>query len=831
MFTIMKQPDYTRDPFSVKLSRNGGFIHFSAVTVAIGLLYVVLGKLSLFASLPPVNIAVTWLPSGVAAAAVLLYGVRGLPGILLGAAILVFVHGDGFLGPIVFEGRVLGEAVLIIAGAGLFAHSSNPFVKTTDVVVFLLISAGACFITSVLGILMLRSLGYMGWEAFHDYWWRWWLSDSAGIVIVTPITVFLCREKDGVATLKGMVGEMIILLVILFAAAFLVLSDPLSLDVVQELPYVLMIFLLWAAFRMGSLMTVFVSICIAVMAFWGALHDSGPFVGHDLGHTYFSMQVYIWILGATGLIVSTLMREQKAIQASLTLSDERFRTALKNSFITVATQDGDLRYTWIYNAPRGMANDEFIGQKDSEIFPDDGGHLLEKMKEEVMVQGIGISGQVETRICGERAVYSVTIDPVVDDGGRRSGVMSAMANITDRKKAEEEMDRRNRELIALSQMSATLNRTLDIQNMAESALDTLIHLDMFRQRPGGIIFLTSQWSDEFRPVAHRGMPEELPCLVTLPKMGHCACGVAIQENRVIVSHDTTGDGHFENRCRRTIRGCNVCIPVRSKGKVTGLVYLFLDEDDKITDSDIAALVSLCDRIGSALENGRLFEEIRGQKEALRYLAARMGQIEEDQKKRLARDLHDKVGQNLTALGINLNLISVLMPPEPDDAVGRRLEDSRMLVEETTRLVRDVMSDLRPSVLDDFGLVAALRWYGERFSLRTGIGVTVDAEEMKPRMEPEKESVFFRVFQEAMNNVAKHSEAREVKIGVQSTERNVVLIVDDDGKGFDMDTVIGDHVLPTFGVVTMKERMEGINGTARIESTRGKGTRVYIEAPR
>jgi two-component system sensor histidine kinase UhpB len=213
-------------------------------------------------------------------------------------------------------------------------------------------------------------------------------------------------------------------------------------------------------------------------------------------------------------------------------------------------------------------------------------------------------------------------------------------------------------------------------------------------------------------------------------------------------------------------------------------------------------------------------------EQLRDLSARLADIQETERKRIAHELHDQVGQNLTALGINLNVLRAYLVEAPESALAC-LNDSLVLVKETTHRVRDVMSELRPPELDDYGLLAALRWYTDLVASRTGLVIAVQGEEPDPRLPSQYETALFRIAQEALTNVARHSQAAQVTVTVRIEEDSVHMIIADDGVGFDPQTLDGSGAAPHWGLLTMRERAQAIAGLCRIESSPGQGTQVIV----
>jgi two-component system sensor histidine kinase UhpB len=139
-----------------------------------------------------------------------------------------------------------------------------------------------------------------------------------------------------------------------------------------------------------------------------------------------------------------------------------------------------------------------------------------------------------------------------------------------------------------------------------------------------------------------------------------------------------------------------------------------------------------------------------------------------------------------------------------------------------------MANLRPPVLDDYGLVAALHWYGEHFTGRTGIAVAVEGEEPAPRLAAHVENALFRIAQEALTNAAKHAQATQVTVAVEAGGGNLRLAIADNGSGFDVDNTTEPNVSRGWGLLTMTERAEAVGGRCRIETGPGQGTHVIVE---
>jgi PAS domain S-box-containing protein len=412
------------------------------------------------------------------------------------------------------------------------------------------------------------------------------------------------------------------------------------------------------------------------------------------------------------------------------------------------------------------------------------------------------------------------------------GVFAAARDMTHYKEAQKEVERRNQELIAINIISRTVSQSLELKEMLNNALKELLSLSFFRGEAGGMIFLSDDRSSGLSVIVHEGIPESHPCLSLPVKPGECLCGLAFSSEDLIISHEKGMDERHTRRCHGLTQRADVCIPLRARDSVVGILYLALPEVfGDLTDSGADFLVSIGGQIGIAIDNARLYEAVRQQHEQLRDLTYRLGDVEESERRELARELHDKVGQNLTALGISLNILKAQLSQDEPGQVWSRLDDCLDLIGETTARIRDVMVELRPSVLDDYGLLSALRWYSAQFSSRTGIQVKVEGDEKMERLGISAENALFRIAQEALTNVAKHAEASQATINLGAEDGYACLEIFDNGKGFNKEKTSAKSDVGTWGLLAMHERALRAGGRFRIESHIGKGTRVVVEVDR
>ena len=207
---------------------------------------------------------------------------------------------------------------------------------------------------------------------------------------------------------------------------------------------------------------------------------------------------------------------------------------------------------------------------------------------------------------------------------------------------------------------------------------------------------------------------------------------------------------------------------------------------------------------------------------VRTLAATAERSREAERTRIAREIHDELGQALTGVKMDLAWMRSRLPQ--DGAMGERIEAMGELLEDAVQIGRRISSDLRPGVLDDLGLVAALQWQAREFTKRTGIAVRIDAPE-DVTLPDERATAAFRISQEALTNVSRHSAATRVQVEVTVEDHTLNVMIRDNGCGFD-----GAAKAGSFGLLGMQERAEAWGGAVRVESAVGAGTTVTLRLP-
>lgn len=220
------------------------------------------------------------------------------------------------------------------------------------------------------------------------------------------------------------------------------------------------------------------------------------------------------------------------------------------------------------------------------------------------------------------------------------------------------------------------------------------------------------------------------------------------------------------------------------------------------------------------------EKLKNSNTQLQKLTAHLQIIREEERTSIAREIHDELGQQLTAIKIDTSWVSKKLITD-NTQIAERISNMLRLIDDTIKTVRRISSDLRPGILDDLGLIAALEWQGEDYEKRTGIKWRFHPNVKDIAIDPKISTNLFRIFQEAFTNIIRHSGATEVDASVELKDENLILVIKDNGQGFDVDVSRKNN---SWGIIGMKERAIIINAELIIESEKLKGTTVTLKVP-
>jgi signal transduction histidine kinase len=376
----------------------------------------------------------------------------------------------------------------------------------------------------------------------------------------------------------------------------------------------------------------------------------------------------------------------------------------------------------------------------------------------------------------------------------------------------------------LREASAALTSTLDLQPVLDNILVYLAKVVPYDR--ASVLLLME---DRLQQVAGRGFAAASETAVAYPADSVWFAQLQHTRQPLIVADQSTEPNPESLELSPRPNSNWMGVPLIVRGELIGSLTLEQPPATPYGPAEAALAQTFANQAAVAIHNAQLFDAVQQKSAELRALAARLAEAQETERKKIARELHDQIGQNLTVLSVSMNLVRLQFSEVLGDSGRTRLEEALKLVEQTTRDIRDVMADLRPSVLDDYGLMAALRWYGPHFAKQTGVAVVVTGEELAPRLPALAETALFRIVQEALTNVARHAQATQVLLTLQAEGEVARLVIADDGQGF-----VSEAPRPPghgWGLINMRERAQAVGGRLQVESLPGEGTHVIVEVPR
>jgi PAS domain S-box-containing protein len=413
-----------------------------------------------------------------------------------------------------------------------------------------------------------------------------------------------------------------------------------------------------------------------------------------------------------------------------------------------------------------------------------------------------------------------------------------------------ELDRRHRELAAVNASMTAVSRALDLKDVLQSIVDAARDLVHARYAALGVVggngritdFITSGITAEER-VAIGPLPE-----------GHGLLKALIVDATPLrvenIGADRRSHGFPPNHPPMTnLLG----VPIVGHGVVRGNLYLTdkIDESE-FSEDDERLLLLLASHAAVAIENAHLYDDVRSARDQLRIwnrdleaivadrtreierlsreTTTRVLQAQEEERKRIARELHDETAQSLATLLINLDLLKPFVTPDNEPLVAG-LDRLGTTLQRTLEEVRALAHDLRPTILDDFGLAAAIKWYAGEWRETFAVPVDVDLDGLGDEpLAPTLEVVLFRIVQEALMNAGKYAHASHVAIKVTRSPDSVLLRIADDGIGFDPEARERPTQHGGLGLFGMQERAALVGGTLTIESGPGRGTTITVVCP-
>ncbi len=502
-------------------------------------------------------------------------------------------------------------------------------------------------------------------------------------------------------------------------------------------------------------------------------------------------------------------------------------TALHSAENGVVITDNEGNIQWSNPAfayTTGLTHTELIGRnlrsfERKPLEPIDEGDRWET----ILSGKVWMEGVSNYEADGELHLKEQIITPVRNAKGVISHLIFIEKDVTERYELEKTTE-------TLATAALALNQSLRVEDVLDVLLDFLMAFVVYTN--GAIILLhhNSRWAVR----AHRGPAfskrfGSRAFFVEIDVLESSQIQQLLETQQTVVLEDTAVcPAPYPLSDEQNGRNW-LGVPFVINGKVIGFCVLDKDEPQFFTSQHIRVIEALVSQAASAVENARLFEQVQAGQEHLKFLSHRLVEVQETERRYIARELHDEAGQALASLRLELHLLSHLAD-EPE-AVKAKVPEIQQQVDDISENLHRLAVHLRPASLDHMGLTTALAQHvktiGSQYNLLTGFEVCGVIQ----RLSPEVETAVYRVVQEALTNVVRHAHATRVDVLLKHHGDHFVIIVEDDGQGFEpLDVMAGIATSDHLGLVGIRERTAMLGGNLALDSSLGNGTTLKIEVP-
>lgn len=519
---------------------------------------------------------------------------------------------------------------------------------------------------------------------------------------------------------------------------------------------------------------------------------------------------------ARALEARQLRARRAQAEQALRESELRFRLLAENARDLISLVDTEGRY--VYMSPShtqvlGYSGDDLLRRNILDLMhPEDRAGLANWQDAPTLEFRI-------RRVDGEWVPLEGSSYLIISRGGPLIAMI--LRDITERTQSQRELQRRASEFAALYETT----RDLAAQHNLPSLLQTIVEraISLLRTSGGGIYLYDEERGDLAFHAVEGSRDAPLGQRVSL---GSGIAGRVAKTRQPMVVDD---DHHSEYRPPEHIAAV-MAAPMLYGGELLGVlvVHEYETTGHRFTEAERQLLEFFAAQAAIALHNAELFQQVHASRRRLQLLSRQLLQAQEVERRNIARELHDEIGQTLTSVQMNLQAIEPELAQSP---ARTRLQETMATLEQTLQQVRSLSLNLRPSVLDDFGLVPALNWLARRQAQAIGLSVEFSADPLTERPPVEVETACFRVAQEALTNVIRHAHAKRVLIDLKQVSSELQLSIQDDGVGFDLPAVMRRaRNGASLGLLGLKERVLLAGGQIDIESAPGEGTLVRASFP-
>ena len=435
------------------------------------------------------------------------------------------------------------------------------------------------------------------------------------------------------------------------------------------------------------------------------------------------------------------------------------------------------------------------------------------------------------RLLGADKYLKIAAYPLRDNHGNANAIVELRRDVTAERELEMQILRRHHQLLVLSNISSAVSGLHDLDIILRTTLDNV--LELINGDIGGILLL-DEGTEALYYRVQRGLSTKYAEGMRI-SLGEGIAGRVAQTGELLLLEDVSKDPRAVRPDLISAEGLKgfVSIPLKSEDKVIGVMNIASHVAGRFSVDDMSLLSSIGDYLGTAIEQARLYDRLARVGERYRVLLQHALTAQEQERKRIARELHDETSQAITSLTLSLQAIIGMaeMKGIRDVELMENLKKTHSYAVHAGNEIVKLMKELRPTLLDELGLPAAIHRYAKDTLQAQGINVSAEFIGTDQRFQSEIEVSFYRIAQGAIGNILEHSGAKNASIKLECNDRECALYIQDDGKGFDVSKLTRvERSGRGAGLFTMRERASLLGGVGYVESKPGQGTKVIAKVP-